>query len=46
MHLSVWTVNEIRDMEKLMEMGVMDIITDYPDKALDLAEKKGYTIYR
>lgn len=28
----VWTVNNVNDYKKLIEMGVDDIITDYPDK--------------
>jgi glycerophosphoryl diester phosphodiesterase len=28
-----WTVNEVKDMTNLLEMGVDGIITDYPDKA-------------
>lgn len=29
-----WTVNETKDMQKLVEMGVDGIITDYPDRVL------------
>ncbi|MEK6677776.1 MAG: glycerophosphodiester phosphodiesterase [Nitrospirota bacterium] len=29
--IHVWTVNEKRDMERLIKMGVDGIITDYPD---------------
>lgn len=28
-----WTVNEVKDMEKLVKRGVDGIITDYPDRA-------------
>ncbi len=31
-----WTVNETSDMEKLISLGVDGIITDYPDKAIEL----------
>ncbi len=34
MRLIPWTVNEIKDMEKMIENGVDGIITDYPDRAL------------
>ena len=27
-----WTVNEIKEMEKMIEMGVDGLITDYPDR--------------
>lgn len=30
----VWTVNETADMERLIDMGVDGIITDYPDRLL------------
>lgn len=32
----VWTINETGDMQKLLEMGVDGIMTDYPDKLLKL----------
>ena len=32
----VWTVNEPGDMQRLLEMGVDGIMTDYPDKLLNL----------
>jgi glycerophosphoryl diester phosphodiesterase len=28
-----WTVNEHSEMQKLIQMGVDGLITDYPDKA-------------
>ncbi|MFO0321868.1 MAG: glycerophosphodiester phosphodiesterase family protein [Bacteroidota bacterium] len=31
-----WTVNEINDMKKLIEMGVDGLITDYPNLGLEL----------
>ena len=34
--IAAWTVNEISDMKKLINMGVDSIITDYPDRALEL----------
>lgn len=32
----VWTVNETIDMERLLEMGVDGIMTDYPDRLIKL----------
>ncbi|MFN2423041.1 MAG: glycerophosphodiester phosphodiesterase family protein [Cryomorphaceae bacterium] len=32
MDLIPWTVNEVRDMEVLIEMGVNGLISDYPDR--------------
>ncbi len=35
----VWTINEIADMRRLLEMGVDGIMTDYPDRLLNLLKK-------
>lgn len=35
-----WTVNEIKDMEKLINDDVDGIITDYPDRLIQLLNKK------
>ncbi len=32
--LITWTVNEVDDMKRLINMGVETLITDYPDKAI------------
>lgn len=34
--IAAWTVNETADMQRLINMGVDSIITDYPDRALEL----------
>lgn len=34
-----WTVNEASDMQKLIGWGVDGIITDYPDRALEVIKK-------
>jgi glycerophosphoryl diester phosphodiesterase len=41
-HMKVipWTVNEVEDMEKLIDLGVPGIITDYPDRLVELLHKK------
>jgi len=36
MEVHVWTVNEISDMQRMLDVGVDGIITDYPDRLLDL----------
>ena len=36
MKVHVWTVNESADMERLMDMGVDGLFTDYPDRLLKL----------
>ena len=35
-NVNVWTVNEESDMQKLIEMGVTGIITDFPQRAFTL----------
>jgi glycerophosphoryl diester phosphodiesterase len=34
-----WTINTAEDMESMADMGVDGIITDYPDRALELFDK-------
>ena len=36
MLLIPWTVNEKEDMMDLMKMGVHGIISDYPDRLIDV----------
>lgn len=36
LHVSVWTVNEVELMQRLIDMGVDSIITDYPQRAVQL----------
>jgi len=36
----VWTVNEISDMHRLISLGVDGIITDYPDRLLEVARQR------
>lgn len=36
MEVHVWTVNEAADMQRLIRWGVAGIITDYPDRLLQL----------
>lgn len=35
----VWTINNERDMEKYLNMGVNGVITDYPDKLTNVLKK-------
>jgi glycerophosphoryl diester phosphodiesterase len=30
-----WTVNEVKDMKKLIDMGIDGMITDYPNRYLE-----------
>lgn len=36
--IAAWTVNEIPEMKRLISMGVDNIITDYPNRALELTK--------
>ena len=36
-----WTVNEPRDMTRLIDMNVDGLITDYPDRARRVMAEKG-----
>ena len=35
----VWTVNEATDMQRMLDMGVDGIMTDYPDRLLNLLKR-------
>ena len=37
--LITWTVNELEDMTRLIAMGVTTLITDYPNKAINLLKQ-------
>lgn len=41
-----WTVNDIATMDRLIDIGVDGIITDYPDRLRDLLEIRGYGLPR
>ncbi len=34
--VQVWTVNQVEDMRRLLGLGVQGILTDYPDRVLDV----------
>ncbi|MGG2395646.1 glycerophosphodiester phosphodiesterase [Pseudomonas sp. SH1-B] len=36
LHVQLWTINEQPDMRNLLQMGSNGLITDYPDRALQL----------
>jgi glycerophosphoryl diester phosphodiesterase len=40
----VWTVNEPKEMERLIGMGVDGIITDYPDRLRGVMERRGLAL--
>ena len=39
LQVHVWTINKPADMQKLIEMGVDGIMTDYPDRLLELLSR-------
>lgn len=39
-----WTVNEKKDMQRLIDMGVDGIISDYPNRLREVAQEKGMTL--
>ena len=40
MQVHVWTVNELDDMRRLLSWGVDCLITDYPDRLLELVRSR------
>lgn len=41
LHVHAWTINDVETMRRLYDLGVDGIITDYPDRALELIELSG-----
>ncbi|MDD5683326.1 MAG: glycerophosphodiester phosphodiesterase family protein, partial [Mesotoga sp.] len=35
-----WTVNDLQEMERLIDLGVDGIITDYPDRLIELVSNR------
>lgn len=38
MKLIPWTINEVSDLQRIMKLGVHGIISDYPDRAIEIYE--------
>jgi glycerophosphoryl diester phosphodiesterase len=39
-----WTVNEVTHLETVIDMGVDGLISDYPDRAREVMQRKGFTL--
>lgn len=39
MEVHPWTINEVEDMQRMIDLGVDGIMTDYPDRLIDLLEE-------
>lgn len=39
MQIHYWTINDVKEMKKLLEIGADGIMTDYPDRLIDLINK-------
>jgi glycerophosphoryl diester phosphodiesterase len=42
MHVHVWTVNEIESMQRLIDLGVDGIMTDYPERLVKIVNEKKF----
>jgi glycerophosphoryl diester phosphodiesterase len=41
LEVHVWTINETTDMQRLLELGVDGLITDFPDRLISLLQETG-----
>jgi glycerophosphoryl diester phosphodiesterase len=39
MRVQVWLVNDVRSMQRLLELGVDGIMTDYPQRLMEVLKK-------
>ena len=39
MDVHAWTINEVEDMQRMIDLGVDGIITDYPDRLLPVLSR-------
>ena len=44
MRVVVWTVNSYADIRQMIQMGVDGVISDYPDRAHEVAEDFGFSV--
>jgi glycerophosphoryl diester phosphodiesterase len=44
LQVAVWTVNQPADMERMIDLGVDGLITDYPDRARAILARRGIAI--
>jgi glycerophosphoryl diester phosphodiesterase len=42
LEVHVWTINRLKDMSRLLDMGVDGIMSDYPDLLMEAADKPGH----
>jgi glycerophosphoryl diester phosphodiesterase/membrane-associated phospholipid phosphatase len=42
--VQVWTVNEVEQMHRLLDAGVHGIITDHPDRLVEVLEERAATV--
>lgn len=42
--LSAWTVNEREDIGHMLDLGVRNIITDYPERVMEVLQERGLTV--
>jgi len=41
LEVHVWTINEEAEMERLLDLGVDALMTDFPARALDVLRRRG-----
>ena len=44
LHVHVWTIDDVDEMERLLDLGVDGIMTDEPERLREVFARRGHTL--